>query len=74
MDLMSALPAETGWIEAMAWRAGVFELTFEKNTPGLLGQRSEDLACAGDELVKLECQECTGPRAASFCFRQAYAG
>ena len=29
VDLMSAIPAETGWIEAVARCTGVFELTFE---------------------------------------------
>lgn len=58
----------------MAWRAGVFELAFEQNISGLLGQRGENLAGAGDELVKLECQKCTCPQAASFCFREADTG
>ena len=36
VDLMSAFPAEAGWIEAMARRTGVFELTFEQHVPGLV--------------------------------------
>ena len=74
MDLMSAFPAETGRGEAMAWRAGGFELTFEQDISGRLGQRGENLTCAGDELVEFERQECACPRATPFRFREAYAG
>ena len=74
MDLMSAFSAESGRIEAMARRAGVFELTFEQDISGLFGQRGENLARAGDELVKLKGQECTCPRAAPLRFREADAG
>lgn len=74
MNLMSAFPTKAGWIESMAGRAGVFELAFEQNISGLLGQRGENLAGAGDELMELERQKCTCPQTTPFCFREADAG
>lgn len=61
MDLMPALPAKPGRIEATARRAGIFKLALEQDISGLLRQSGENLACAGDELVELEGQECTRP-------------
>ena len=58
----------------MARRAGVFELTFEQHVPGLVPQRGENLACAGDELMELERQKRAGSRATPLCFRKADPG
>ena len=58
----------------MARRAGVFELAIEQRIPGLLGQRGENLTCAGDELMEFERQECACARAATIRFREADAG
>ena len=58
VDFMTACPAETGRIEAMSGRTGVFELTLEQDPSWALGQGGENLARAGNKPMQLERQKC----------------
>src|SRR5262249_18070584 len=49
VDLVAAFPAEPRWIKTVAGGVRVFELTFEQDPSGLLGQGGVNLARAGDK-------------------------
>ncbi len=57
MDLVSAIAAEPGWIQAISWSIRILELPLEHDSSRSLSQRGVNLPRARNEPMKLECKE-----------------